>query len=172
MKYAARMVLVPETEYLALQAGSYKNKTTPSLKRQAINLSQDLGKRIRQRKQIVKLDIQPGVNILEHLPPIYQPKAKLLLKELKSRGVAWTGNRELITSNGLTIADSNIIDLIKEALVSTTSSRHRPKPHGWEEFITDIANLNVPLTLFTKASTLTAVDRARTQNVMPVWDEL
>lgn len=161
MKYSTRMVLIPETEYLKLKESSSKSNCKTKMKQdsasRANELIQKLGKQIRQRDQKVSKIIKPSIKIVEHLPPIYQAKAKLLLSELDDAGITYNNKRELVINNGEIISRSNIIDLIKESLVK--SNRGEP-PAGWQLFMDQVVDSAVPATLF-KAHTRQEIERAR-----------
>ena len=198
MKYAKRMVLIPETEYLERKV---KAKTT---KKQsdyiaAKALAQKRGKEMRMRDQgtarlryqwkhlkdapepmvhvsSLYKESQPEANILDlinFLAPVYQPKAKLLLADLRSKGFTWSDNKELILPSGDKIQRSNIVDLMKEALVTTKTSKKgtpKRKPAGWRDFIGNVAMAGVPTSLFTKQSTLRDL-REHRPDPMLQWDE-
>lgn len=171
MKYAKRMVLVPEVDYL--QRAS-KPKKKIDVHNAAIAISQKLGKRLRKRDQTAaRLKEQwdfhqrpKRVDMAEHLPPVYQQKARLLLGELAHQGVTYTKNNELVLPNREVLPQSNIMDLLTAALV-TTRGREPPKPKGWSEFMENIAASGIPTSLFTKKATQRALAR-----VVPRWQEL
>ena len=167
MKYAKRMVLVPEDEYLSLKGGNtkLKAKKVTDLQKPFIKMTQDLGKDIRLRNidRIEKATLQAPtdfnreiVQMTEHLPQTHHHKARLLLSELRAQGFKWKYNKELTTPSGQTLYGSNVIDLIKEALVQ--ARRKVPKPTGWTEFILAVADSGIPKTLFTKKSTKQALE--------------
>ena len=177
MKYAKRMVLVPEEDYLGFKNKRAK-KQSDYLAAKA--LSQKLGKDIRKRDQsAARLHFQwqnlknppapmvhlsslykeskPKSNILDlvqHLPPVNQPKGRLFLGELDSKGFMWTDDNAVVLPNGRTIPQSNIVDLMKEALVTSRKTASRRRPKGWQEFIHSVATVGVPASLFNKQSTL------------------
>lgn len=166
MKYAKRMILVPEDEYLALKSKGLKTKSVNQrdLQKPFVALTQDLGRQIRQRDQVeaetaekqAPLDMNREiVNMTEHLPQTHHHKARLLLTELREQGFKWKYNKELTTPSGQTLHGSNVIDLIKEALVQ--AKKKQPKPRGWSEFIASVAVSGIPKTLFTKKSTKVAL---------------
>ena len=177
MNYAKRMVLVPEEDYLGFKNKRVKKQNDYlAVKR----LSQKLGKDIRKRDQstarlhyqwqnlrnppapMVHLsslykEAKPKSNILDlvqHLPPVNQPKGRLFLGELDSKGFMWTDDNAVVLPNGRTIPQSNIVDLMKEALVTARKTASRRKPKGWQEFIHSVATVGVPASLFNKQSTL------------------
>jgi len=179
MKYAKRMVLVPELEYLA----TCKPKTkTLSKRQQDRNIAQRIGKQIRQRQHTTArlrahgTDVDPGVNlssvytekepeldtmeIVEYIPVNYRNKAKLLLSHLTKRGIAWNDRKEVLLPSGTLLHNSNIVDLVKEALMKGT----KKKPSGWKEFLATMATVGVPLSLFTKISTIQGLQREQ-----PAW---
>lgn len=179
MKYAKRMVLVPELEYLSM------HKKPLTKRQQARKISQKLGKQIRQRQHIAARRrthstelVDPGVNlssvyteqepeldtvvILEHIPVNYRNKAKLLLTQLNKRGIIWNDRKEVILPSGDLLQNSNIVDLVKEALMKGTKA----KPRGWKEFLASMADAGVPLSLFTKQSTIQGIRREQ-----PAWSD-
>ncbi len=165
MKYATRMVLIPETEYLALKVpkkGTEKKKK----KTNVIEVIQEMGKKIRQRDQETSKAYKPSVKVIEHLPPIYHSKAKLLLSELATAGIKYTDKKELVLESGEVISQSNIVDLIKEALMPVKHTGDL-KPTGWRYFIQNIAASPVPVSLF-KKSVRQEIERTRAE---PIWEE-
>ena len=120
MKYAKRMVLIPEVEYLALKQtspSSRKHRLPPT----SIQLEQESGKRIRTRDQethVLQRMLRPKqqVSLVEHLPPTYQSKAKALLSELELAHIKPSENKELVLPSGETVYGSNVVDLVKEAV--------------------------------------------------------
>lgn len=178
MKYTKRMILVPEEEFLSLKnkanTKNVKLKTNidppTDMQKQFTNMTQDLGKRIRMRDQaeaqITAKQAPQNLNreivtMTEHLPQPHHHKARLLLAELQAQGFKWTYNKELTTPSGQTLHGSNVVDLIKEALV--TARTRQAKPRGWREFITSVAASGIPKTLFTKKSTRTALESESTR---------
>lgn len=185
MKHATRMVLIPEVDYLKHKLSSSKKQSS---RKAAIELTQRLGKQIRQRNQStarLKAEWNPlktqspsvqlsslykdttssasPLHLVEHLPLVYQNKAKLLLEQLTSKGMRWNEKNNLVLASGDTIPDSNMVDLMKEALVNTgRRGRAKPKPPGWDEFIIQVATTGVPHSLFTKQATLRDLGDART----------
>ena len=164
MKYAERMVLLPETQFhLLQQANSKKRKTKPkNLYKAAIAVSQELGKKIRQGQvQVQKqkerqknVEKAPNVtvdDIVNELAPIYHAKAKRILAKLAKYGITYTNNQELITANGRVVPNSNITDILKEALVPSKKLK-LPKPVGWNDFMIEVAASPIPKSLFTKSS--------------------
>ena len=178
MKYATRMVLVPETDYLKRRVNPEKDRKA------AIKLSQKLGKKIRQRNQSTarlkgethpmptaqisslykqarpKQDIS---KLIEYLTPLYRDKAKLLLAELITQGVTWNDDKELVLPGDKVLPESNIVDLLKEALVG--SKRSKTKPKGWNDFVVVIAASSAPLTMFTKKSVLNEISKVRNRPI-------
>lgn len=156
MKYAQRMVLVPEAESLRLKAKEKTNK---------------LAKKVRVKnqskvKQWLVTPTPPGVvpnppslvstpkELSASLPPLYQAKGERLLNEMLSSGFTWSPSKELVLPSTQPIPNSNIEAIIKEALVRGKSSQ---KPAGWKEFIDEISRSTVPLDLLTKKSTQQAL---------------
>ena len=146
-----------------------RKRTDEDLRSSAIELTQKLGKQIRQRAQEKSHLFKPGLNISDHIPPIYQAKAKLLLTELANAGIKYTDNKELVLNTGEIVSHSNIIDLVKEALVS--SRANTPKPIGWNEFVNNIATSTVPKSLL-KAKTRRELERLPRleEEIQPPWE--
>ena len=112
---------------------------------------------------------KPKTNLLDmvqYLAPVYQPKAKLLLADLRSKGFTWTDKNEVVLPSGDQIEQSNIVDLMKEALVTTKGSKKHRKPAGWSEFIANVAVAGIPTSLFTKTSTLRDLHEYRPDPMM------
>lgn len=154
MKYAEKMILVPDT--LKLRA---KKKTDK------------LAKSIRMRnqakvKQWLITPTPPGVvpnapnpvatpkELSVSLPPMYQAKGQRLLEEMLNAGFTWTPSKELVMPSTETIANSNVENLLKEALVRGKSTS---KPIGWDKFISEISQSSIPISLLTKKSTRQAL---------------
>ena len=179
MKYAKRMVLVPESEYLAMP----KQRKKVNERQAARASSQKLAKQIRRREHIAVKNrtraepVDPGVHlssvypeeepemdimeIAEHMPVNYQNKTKLLLAYLNKKGIIWNDRKEVVLPDGSVLQNSNIVDLLKEALTRSTTVA---KPRGWKEFMASMVAAGVPLSLFTKQSTLQALQREQ-----PTW---
>lgn len=177
MKFAKRMVLVPESEYNLLKTLKKEPKKEISEAKRFRKLTQDLGKKIRLKGQTksqqeqIKAQADSRLTILdlsESLPALYQPKARLVLSELLAQGFKWKYNKELTLPSGQTITGSNIVDLLKESLVP--QKKDTPKPNGWVEFVSSVAGSSVPKTLFTKKSTQRALQRFQ-PSVEPQWEE-
>ena len=175
MKYAERMVLLPETQFhLLQQANSKKRKTKPkNLYKAAIAVSQELGKKIRQgqvqvqkqRERQKNVEKAPNVtvdDIVNELAPIYHAKAKRILAKLAKYGITYTNNQELITANGRVVPNSNITDILKEALVPSKKLK-LPKPVGSNDFMIEVAASPIPKSLFTKSSVVKTLTKL--QNV-------
>ena len=188
MKYATRMILIPEADFRK------STKEPPSPRKAAIELTQKLGKEIRHRNQsaarlkaqwnpiesqtgpAVQLsslykETQPMASVLkvsEMMPPLYRNKSKLLLGQLLARGMKWNDAGELILPDGQSIVNSNILDLLKEAFVGRPPTK-KPvrKPVGWTEFIQGITQVGIPYDIFKKQSTLDDLNNARGE-----WEEL
>lgn len=169
MKFARKMVLVPASEYEILKAQDTRPSKLSDEER-ALKLSQDMGKAIRLKGQTrierVQPQKDPKASVLElstFLPALYQPKARQVLSELETQGFKWNYNKEFTTPTGQTLQGSNIVDLIKEALVPERTTK--PKPTGWPEFVSSVASSSVPKTLFAKKSTQRAL-----QQLSPQWE--
>ena len=194
MKYAKRMVLVPEMDYLQFKS---KTKKKQNEYLAAKTLGQKLGKEIRKRDQgaarlkymwqnirnppepmahlsSLYKESKPKSNILDlvqHLAPVYQPKGRLFLSELDSKGFMWSDDNAVVLPNGRTIPQSNIVDLMKEALVTSKKTTPRLKPKGWQEFIRSVGTVGVPASLFNKQSTLRDLSNASLYPTMPGYQE-
>ena len=186
MKYAKRMILIPEADY------KQSNKKPQSMRQAAIEVTQKLGKQIRHRNQSVArlkaqwspVELQTGPNVQlsslykdtklmtnvldvsEMVPALYRNKAKLLLGQLQARGVKWNTVGELILPDGQTIDKSNIVDLLNEAFVGS-SKKSAQKPVGWTEFVLGIAQAAIPYSIFRKQSTIDDLNNAKVQ-----WEEM
>ena len=101
------------------------------------------------------------LNLLNFFAPTYHEKVKSIMSFLETHGVTLSDKLELILSNGNLIPNSNIIDLLKEAVVGTKRKERIAVPTGWAEFIEEIANSNVPINLFTKRTTLADIRHLR-----------
>lgn len=173
MKYAQKMVLIPEVEYHTLldkpksKTGQLRQDMKDILKGKrdhtaAAKMSQLFGAYMR-----TKASEKPPApkskqdDFLEYFDPIYHKKVKLLVSQLRDHGIEWNEQKELRLSSGETIAHSNIIDLIKEAVVGTKKKQREPLPIGWQAFIEAIASSSIPVSLFKKKSTLDDIARAQ-----------
>ena len=187
MKFAKRMILVPEADY------QQSNKKPQSMRQAAIEVTQKLGKQIRHRNQSVArlkaqwnpVESQRGPNVQlsslykdtklmtnvldvsEMMPTLYRNKAKLLLGQLQARGVKWNTTGELILPDGQTVEKSNIVDLLNEAFVGTSAKKSSRKPTGWTEFVHGIAQAAIPYSIFRKQSTIDDLNNVRVQ-----WEEM
>jgi len=158
MKFSTRMVLIPETEYLSLKAS-----TGTKRKQTFTELTQDISKKIRLSDQDNAELFKPSVDIIEHMPPIYHSKAKRLLAELAIAKIKHTDSKEVVLPNGAVITRSNIVDLVKEALVGNHS---RLKPIGWDDFLESIVASNIPSTMFKK----TVKNAIELMRAGPAWE--
>lgn len=165
MKYAQRMVLVPESD------------------RQKARIETDrLAKSIRMKdqakvKQWETTATPPGVvpqaltrvptslELSSSLPRIYQLKGQRLLDEMLSAGFMWTPAKELILPSTEIVPNSNLEAILKEALVRGSSSA---KPIGWQDFIAEVSRSTIPLTLLTKRSTQQDLKHAKKSG--GVWE--
>ena len=83
-------------------------------------------------------DLSP--QILETVPKTLKRKAKLLIDQLKQSDVmTWNKNGELVYE-GNTVKDSNIIDLVNDAL----KSKKGFVPYGFQYFMHGLAKSNAP----------------------------
>ena len=186
MKFAKRMILVPEADF------KQSNTKPQSMRQAAVEISQKLGKQIRHRNQSAArlkaqwspIEAQTGptvqlsslykdtklmtnvLDVSEMMPTLYRNKAKLLLGQLQARGVKWNTAGELILPDGQTIDKSNIVDLLNEAFVGS-SKQSAEKPVGWTEFVQGIAQAAIPYSIFRKQSTIDDLNNAKVQ-----WEEM
>lgn len=175
MKYAKKMILISEEEYRQLlelkksqgKVGELKNKVKKVLREKpthsaAKRMSQIVGEYLRYKKaqttpQNASQEVsqkKKKLNLLQFFTPTYHEKVKTVMSFLEAYGVTLTDKMEVISSNGDVIPNSNIVDLLKEALVATKRKERVAVPTGWPEFIQEVANSNAPLNLFTKRTTL------------------
>lgn len=154
------MILVPDTPKSLEKARSKAKKQTNKIAK-AI--------RIKNQAKVKKWNVNPappGVvpetissvatpqQLSNSLPPIYQAKGRRLLNHMMNAGFTWTPTKELVLPSLETIDNSNVENILKEALVR---GRSAAKPRGWDAFISEIARSSVPLSLFTKQSTQEAI---------------
>ena len=167
MKVAQKMVLIPEEEYLALTTKKPKTLRQdmrdilqgPRDHESAVKMSQLVGTHLRRKESEKPKSSKPTEDFLDYFDPIYHRKINLLLSQFQTHGIGWNERKELILPSGETIAHSNIIDLIKEALVGT--KKRGPLPVGWQAFIDAIVATPIPTTLFRKKSTLEDIAKAQ-----------
>ena len=161
MNVAQKMVLIPESEYLSL-LNQPQNKIKKDIKEvlkgkrdhdSATKMSQLIGSYLRFKRPRKPLPQPKKQDFLEFFEPIYHKKVKYLLSQLKDNGIEWTENNELLLANGAIVPHSNIVHLIREALVGTRK-RSRTIPTGWQEFLQAIAASNIPKSFFPKKTTL------------------
>lgn len=164
MKHAKKMVLIPEEEYNELLAlkqtkkGEIKFKVNKVLKGKrdhaaAKKMSQIVGQYLRFKEQ-QPTQKKKKVDLIHYFSPTYHQKVKTLMSALEDFGTSLTNRNELVLSSGQVVTNSNIVDLLKEALVGTRRKERANPPLGWGEFIKEIREANIPLGLFTKRSTL------------------
>ena len=171
MKYAQKMVLVSEAEYRMLQEMKNKRPKESELKTKmkkvlagerdydaAKKMAQLLGESIRYKQKSFKPE-KKRTDLEQYFPPTYHSKVTLLLKELKDHGIDYSGQNELMLPGGQVVPNSNIVDLLKEALLA--KKKTEPPPVGWPEFIRSIASTNIPLSTFTKRTTKKQIEEAR-----------
>lgn len=174
MKHARKMVLIPEEEYKELLAikqnknGEIKLKVNKVLKGKrdhvaAKKLSQLVGQYLRHKQQQQPIK-KKKVDLLQYFAPTYHQKVKTLMSTLEDYGTSLTNRNELVLASGHIVRNSNIVDLLKEALVGTKRKERGRIPVGWGEFIKEIADANVPLGLFTKRSTLDDIGAKEWEN--------
>jgi hypothetical protein len=161
MKYAMKMVLIPESEYRRLlPQGTIKNKMNKLLsgkrnRETATELTQMFGRHLRTTKPEPQPQQKPldKLQLLDHLPVLYHAKVSKFLTEFENYGASWTDKYELVLKSGEIIANSNIKHLLKEAFVAKRRRIERDVPNGWKQFITEIVDANIPITIFTKNTT-------------------
>ena len=179
MKYAVRMVIIPESEYKLLKP----DKAKKALKRQntereaAVKLSQELGLNIRKRSQIKALHRQKEhqqpessrfmLELFDYLPTSYHAKARIVLSELLNKGFTWTHKGEVTLPSGQKLTGSSINELLREALVQQ-QKKDTPKPIAWLDFIAGVVNSGVTQSLFSKKSTREALAQ-HTPGQIPDW---
>ena len=71
---------------------------------------------------------------------------------LRNCHTSWTNRNELVLKSGKVITNSNIIDLLKEAIVGTRRKERR-MPDGWKQFIEEIVDSDMSKDIFTKKTT-------------------
>ena len=165
MKFARKMVLIPEDEYLELKekppaskTSEFKRKVREVLRNKrdhsaATQMSQLVGSYIRHKQSEQPKLVPKPMDFLQFFEPIYHKKVTLLLSQLKDNRIGWTQNKELQLPTGQIIDHSNIVDLIKEALVASRKKKRAQIPIGWNEFIRAIATSTIPKSFFTKQTT-------------------
>ena len=170
MKYAVKMVLIPETEYkMLLDRNPMKAKMNKLLRgkpsrEKAAEMSQLIGRHLRMQPLPKTPKAVKAPNILSHFQPIYHSKINKVMSALNKYGSDVSEKNELVLRIGDVVTNSNIIDLLKEAFVSSRR-KERELPHGWRYFIQEIVNANIPLALFTKKTT-----REDIQNELRGWE--
>ena len=126
----------------------------------AKEMSQLIGQAIRYQKPIKK----PKPNIHTHFSPMYHRKVHILLNY-----VSYNDKLEMVIRN-TPIAQSNIIDIFREALVGSRKKDREYVPLGWKDFINVIAASDIPLSTFTKRTTKQDIQAAREQHGQPDWE--
>lgn len=109
---------------------------------------------VKQKKEIVDSD-DGFQNIVSVLPKSCSSKALLLLHKLKDGGVTWSDNG-VVSFEGRSIEDSNIIDLVYDLV---RSSRSTTEPKGWEEFVNVLKQVNVPRVLIANQKRLQQLNK-------------
>lgn len=171
MKYTTRMILIPETEYLALKTTT-SSKNIKKKKTTAIEIAQEMGKKIRQRDQVLakssESNAKAAVDIISFLPFQYHVKGRQLLDNLAQQDIRYNSEKEIILRSGQVVSHSNVVDILREALMpSKRDARNMPKPIGWREFMQDVISSSVPVTLF-KRSLQPKIQNAR---VLPHYEQ-
>lgn len=143
MKYAQRMILISEAEYLDLKRGRKSSMADLLREPRDINkYNKLLGAKLKKKK---KLEAKPS--FIDFIPPVYHSEAKIL-----TRDMSWNDRFELITSSGA-VPGSNIADLVKEALIKRTlGQKNDPNPVGWDVFIHKISQSTLPASFFKRQS--------------------
>lgn len=171
MKVARKMVLIPEEEYQSLLNAKPKLRDMkeilkgPRDQAAATKMSQLVGTYLRRRQP--PLPAPKKDDILEYFEPIYQKKVTVFMSKLRDIGMDWNTNKELKLPSGEIINHSNIVDLIKEALVARKGKPDR-LPLGWEDFIQAIANSSIPKSFFGKKNTLEEIERVSKHGI---WED-
>ncbi len=171
MKYAMKMVLIPESEYRRLKPEEgVRDKVNKILRGKrdrnaATEMSQLFGRYLRTTKPEQEKKSLSKEEIIQQLPPIYHEKVKNFLTELEKYGSTWTDNYEFVTKSGETIG--NIVDLLKEAFVGVKGIR-RDVPQGWKQFIQEIVAANIPRSAFGKKSTKDDIGQEKAQRRGPI----
>lgn len=174
-KHAEKMVLVPESEYKMLlelkksqsKGSDLKTKMKSVLKGKrdyeaAKKMSQLVGQYIRYKQKETKpKPAKSSPSFLHFFAPIYHQKVTMLMNELNAHGIKWTDDRELILKNGIVVPNTNIVDLMREAIVGTRKKVRESTPFGWKEFVEAIATTHIPLSMFTKRTTKQDIEEAR-----------
>ena len=151
MKYATRMILVPEADF------QKSSKVPQSTRKTAIELTQKLGKQIRHRNQsaarlkaqwnpiesqtgpAVQLsslykETQPmasALDVSEMMPPLYRNKSRLLLGQLLARGMKWNNSGEVILPDGQTIVKKQYIGLVERSICGSTNYEETSAKACW-----------------------------------------
>lgn len=183
MKFAQKMILVPEEDYSmvikaqaqAIPAETKKTialndamKKVTSTKRNNICKSQTYQKLLRDYLHYKRKATQPAISLpdssdstmtrsndfLNNLPALYRGKAHLLLTHLEKHGVKWSEKGELKLPSGNVIEGSHGTDLLREALVGSKSKSEERTIRGWDDFLANLVNTNVPTSLIGKKKTL------------------
>ena len=118
----------------------------------AVKLSQVMGSFIRSKDKY-KPPMSKKEDLADNFQPLYHKKVKYLVSQLQDHGVQWTESKELVLPNGHVISNSNIVDLIKKALVGS-KTRQRTNPTGWKDFLKLLSSLNFPKSFLAKKTTL------------------
>ena len=145
MKHAHKYMLVPvepeskpvqlkETLRTVLKSGQKDHKTAKKYSHLLRNYVHY--KKKPERKQL---------DFLKHIPAIYHNKVNILLKDAH---LSWSPLGELKTPYGQVIHGSNMVDLLKEALIG----KKKHSVHGWDSFIQQIASSSIPLNFLFKSN--------------------
>ena len=147
MKFAQRMVLIPESEYLSLKS----NSTQPGgqqPERSSTNC------RIKKRKIE-----SPFNSISQYFSSDHHSKVSAIENTLLSSGVSWNSNFEVTSNQGHRLENSNLIDLLKYMLTSVPSNPGRPT--GYPEFIRILSQTTIPVAIFSRRAARDAITQAR-----------
>ena len=107
--------------------------------------------------------------MLDYFEPIYYGKAASFLSKLRDLGIEWNTDKDVKLPSGEIIHHSNIVDLMKEAVVSRQKKKNQPPPHEWEDFIPVIASSSIPKSFYIKRSTVKDIERLRQHH--GVWED-
>lgn len=152
MKYTSKVAILPYDRYERLQKKYSSAKEDSSHENTKINdqlLIDDMS-----NNDHVK-NTENKYNVLDSLPENLRKKASLLLNYLDTLDtIKWNADGNVII-NGKLIEGSHIVDLIRDAIVKTSSYY----PIGINEFYSNLKN--IPLTLITNKKRLKEVQNLK-----------
>lgn len=185
MKFAQKMILVPEGDYsMVIKAQAQQ---IPATVKKSIHLQDNMKKLLKSKKKTQckayrynkllreylhykntdqfqntsKTSSSITEPFADSLPPIYKGKARVLLAHLEKHGINWSQKGELTLPDGSVISGSHGSDLLREALVG---SRNQDKSniHGWDIFLKSLADANIPESMIGKKATLSQIRAYKT----------